>query len=77
MNKFEFNVYKRKHEIVKYGARYGYWWKKHKEIYRRLKHFSFYIDYTHDLEFRLDKPISGKHIKRWLRCDIDKDIVFI
>ncbi len=74
MDKKIFNPMKRKHEIVRYGKRYGYWWKKHREIYRNIKDFSPAINYTWDMPFELDEPMSYKHMDRWMKTEKYKNM---
>ena len=67
MDKLKRNLITGREETVRYGKRYGYWWKKHREVARKITNYSPAVDYFYDLEFTLDKPMSHKHFKRWLR----------
>ena len=67
MDKMELHMPSLQYRKVKYGKRYGYWWKKHREVARQIKDYSPAIDYFSNLEYELDKPMSYKHFDRWTK----------
>ena len=67
MDKIEYSISKMEYETVKYGKRYGYWWKQYKIAASKIKKLQNGVDYFYDMEYKLDKPMSYKHFKRWLR----------
>ena len=68
MIKNVWNPYTDTWETVKYGKRYGYWWKQHKKIVAKLIDLQPGVSYFSHLEYKLDKPMSKKHFNRWRRA---------
>jgi hypothetical protein len=52
---------------VEVCKRYGYWWKKSREICRKLniEDFNSGVDYFREIPFKLGKCMSQKHLSRW------------